>query len=455
MLPDPVSDLAALTPEQAHDDQTLLELLQDQLVNAAGRSYNAVPRTRLSFPLVECAGGVLSPGPSGTPQADLYRPLRLPAVLVGDHKLGGIATTISAYESLYLRGYDVVGMVMFKDTIYENSRYLRDYFSDRGVLCGFLETPPDVSADKSLDQFTMKRYYDLEERRFITFPTKLVQALRTRKETLKSLPDRAVSAIWHPFMQHTERSRDSILAIDSAYGDNFSAVTKSPGPGEAMLAPAFDGSASWWTQGLGHGNPSLALEAAHAAGRYGHVMFASAAHEPAVYLAEMLTIAAGKASKVFYTDNGSTGMEVAVKMALKASAKRHGWQPSDDIMVLGLKGSYHGDTIGVMDCSEGNVYNAKVEWYRGRGYWFDFPKVVMSRGKWHVVPPQGSEDIFNGTQTFDSLNEVFDLEKRTHTGKLYAGLIDKILQHLVAQGNKFGALIMEPVILGAGGMLLA
>ena len=50
------------------------------------------------FTVVETAGGVLSPGPNRTLQADLYRPLRLPVLLVGDAKLGGISTTLSAYE---------------------------------------------------------------------------------------------------------------------------------------------------------------------------------------------------------------------------------------------------------------------------------------------------------------------------------------------------------------------
>ena len=74
--------------------------------------------------MVETAGGVLSPGPSGTPQADIYRPLRLPAVLVGDHKLGGIASTISAAESLIMRGYDLDAVVCFDDqSKYRNAEY--------------------------------------------------------------------------------------------------------------------------------------------------------------------------------------------------------------------------------------------------------------------------------------------------------------------------------------------
>jgi hypothetical protein len=67
-------------------------------------------------------------------------------------------------------------------------------------------------------------------------------------------------------------------------------------------------------------------------------MFANAVYEPALTLAQTLLQQIGnpRLSKVFYTDNGSTGMEVAVKMALRAASKRHNWDPEDDVEILGL-----------------------------------------------------------------------------------------------------------------------
>lgn len=62
--------------------------------------------------LVETAGGVLSPAPSGELQADAYRPLRLPVVLIGDGRLGGIGSTLSSLESLKVRGYSVLGVIL-------------------------------------------------------------------------------------------------------------------------------------------------------------------------------------------------------------------------------------------------------------------------------------------------------------------------------------------------------
>lgn len=422
--------------------------------------------------VVETAGGVLSPAPSGTSQADFYRPLRLPVLLVGDHRLGGIGTTISAWESLHIRGYDVQSVMMFEESRYDNHTYLKDYFRERGVLTLSLPEPPEPNSSVKEDEQAMQQYYD-ETSKHSSLDTSIDRMMALHDDRLKklrSLPKRAHNSIWHPFMQHTERSEKTILAIDSAYGDHFQTY-QSPGTKpegklstrerfqqeEHVLKPAFDGSASWWTQGLGHGNPEMALTAAHAAGRYGHVMFGGAAHEPAVSLAETLidNIGNPRLTRVFYTDNGSTGMEVAVKMALKAATKRYCWEPSDNILILGLKGSYHGDTIGTMDCSEPSTYNKKVEWYQGRGHWFDFPLVKMQKGQWVVESPEGMEEVFGPTKQFATLDDVFTLADRSNDAVRYENFIKQSLEELTAAGKKFGALIMEPVILGAGGMLFA
>lgn len=419
--------------------------------------------------VVETAGGVLSPAPSGSVQADLYRPLRLPALLVGDHRLGGIGTTISSWESLHLRGYDMSSVLLFEDSHYGNYSYLRDYFKDRGISTLCLPPPPDQAATAEEDEDSMLQYYESAAAHpsMDACISNILDSHTSRVERLRSLPKRANDSIWHPFMQHTERNEQNIIAIDSAYGDYFQTYSAAPSTASAaqqtrqnIIKPAFDGSASWWTQGLGHGNPSLALVAAHAAGRYGHVMFASAAHEPAVSLAESLIARSGnpRLTRCFYTDNGSTGMEVAVKMGLKAASKRYGWDSGsgDEVEILGLKGSYHGDTIGTMDCSEPSTYNKKVEWYRGRGHWFDFPIVKMTQGKWVVeAPEKHMEQDFGPKREFSSLDEIFALNDRSDDAQRYEKAIKRTLEGLTAEGRKFGALIMEPVILGAGGMLFA
>lgn len=416
--------------------------------------------------IVETAGGVLSPAPSGTTQADAYRPLRLPTFLVGDSRLGGIGSTISAWESLHTRGYDVDSIALFREDRYENHAYLKDYFAERGVHSFSIPPPPEMQASVEQDRTAMSEYYEqaARDQSVATFTGRFLKSHDKRIEDLRSMPQEAVKTIWHPFMQHRERSKDTVVAIDSAFGDHFQTYTTKQGsaPGssagaaeQSLLKPAFDGSASWWTQGLGHGNPQLALAAAYAAGRYGHVMFAGAVHEPALTLTQRLVDNMGnpKLSKVFFTDNGSTGMEVAVKMALRAASNRNGWTPDDNVEILGLTGSYHGDTMGTMDCSEPSIYNKKVEWYEGRGYWLDFPQVRMREGRWVVEAPENLRESLGEPKTFDSLGSIFDLEARRDEWSRYRAYLDATLSRLRKEGHKFGALIMEPIILGAGGMM--
>ena len=419
----------------------------------------------VDFALVETAGGVHSPGPNGSSQADLYRPLRLPIVLVADSRLGGISSSISAYESLLLRGYDVHSVLLFRDDYYQNHEYLRHYFQDKSIPLVPLSPPPsrpqaqDVDA-AARDEEAMATYY-----RHVSQSTDVGSLLdqMTAKNTeridrLEAMASRAQQTIWYPFTQHHGMQPKDITAIDSAYDDYFQTLVPTDDSQAPKLQATFDGSASWWTQGLGHGNPALALSAAYAAGRYGHIMFPGNIHEPALSLAEKLLEGIGnpRLQKIFYTDNGSTGMEVAVKMGLRAACQRYGWDAStEQISILGLKGSYHGDTIGVMDCSEPSTYNKKVEWYRGRGYWFDFPQVRMSQGVWRVDVPESLRPHLGADLEFPSLGAVFDVEQRVHTdeGKRYREYIRATIADLVQQGMKFGSLIMEPIILGAGGML--
>ncbi|KAF9891362.1 hypothetical protein FE257_004218 [Aspergillus nanangensis] len=448
----------------------------DEIIASVHRTLSEwAASSDIDFALVETAGGVHSPGPNGTSQADLYRPLRLPIVLVADSRLGGISSSVSAYESLLLRGYDVHSVLLFRDEYYQNHEYLREYFSGKSIPLLALPSPPPKPPSHHPDALArdadaMASYYHrvATHTDVAALLDELALQNTQRIDRLADMPRRANDTIWYPFTQHHGMAPKDITPIDSAYDDYFQTFAPAaPGPdtdgggsgGGGSLKATFDGSASWWTQGLGHGNPSLALSAAYAAGRYGHVMFPGNIHEPALSLAETLLRDSGNSrlGKVFFTDNGSTGMEVAVKMGLRAACARYGWDAGNEqISILGLKGSYHGDTIGVMDCSEPGTFNKKVEWYRGRGYWFDFPKVRMEGGVWRVEMPAEVGGEMGEDLEFESLDEVFDLQGRMGEGaaRRYREYIYNTAERLVYKdGMKFGALIMEPVILGAGGML--
>ncbi|PGH35597.1 dethiobiotin synthase [[Emmonsia] crescens] len=479
----PVSPHLATIGKKCPRDREILE--------AVSQTLNGWAQHGRGLALVETAGGVLSPGPNGTLQSDLYRPLRLPVILVADSRLGGISSSIAAYESLLLRGYDVDAVAVLEDNYYQNHAYLEDFFfSKKNIPVLTVPQPPqkqltDDGSPAASDEQEMSKYYEEQVKKLVaeshaplsSFLEGLSEKHHSRISELESMPSRAHASIWYPFTQHQSIAPKDIMVIDSAYGDCFqtskgrsrepgststtSNIELTQGDTSNLLRPTFDGSASWWTQCLGHGNPELSLQAAYAAGRYGHVIFPSAIHEPALLLAESLIkkLDNPRLRRAFYSDNGSTGMEVAVKMALRVACKRYNWDSTkEDIEILGLRGSYHGDTIGTMDLSEPSIYNKKVEWYRGRGHWFDFPTVKMVRGHWIVEIPAELQESLGANAEFPTLQSIFDLAKRkeSEAGRRYKNYIKKSLEKLVRQdGRKFGALIMEPVILGAGGMLFA
>jgi bifunctional dethiobiotin synthetase / adenosylmethionine---8-amino-7-oxononanoate aminotransferase len=417
---------------------------------------------------------VHSPTLSGTTQADAYRPLFLPTVLIGDSRLGGISSTISAYESLLLRGYIVDAILLFQDEYYRNFEYLTPFFAERSnpVPVFSIPPPPPKLANASENFSSTDAYYSS-----IVPPSKdgpifdvlrnLDSAHTKRISELDSMAQRTLDTIWWPFVQHgLFKERKDVTVIDSAYSDFFTTYgSSSPSSSDAsrsLLSPQFDGSASWWTQALGHAHPSLAMAAARAAGRYGHVMFPVATHEPALKLAERLVHdgpGKGWASRAYFSDDGSTGMEIALKMAMRTFTKRYG-APLDakakkNLGILGLKGSYHGDTIGAMDACEEGIYTC--EWHNAKGYWFDSPTISIKNGKTVITLPPPLSDASTAVDVeVDSLASAYDVPSRLSTplAEQYRSFITRTLESLTSTlPAPLAALVLEPLVLGAGGML--
>jgi len=121
-----------------------------------------------------------------------------------------------------------------------------------------------------------------------------------------------------------------------------------------------------------------------------------------------------------------------------------------------------------MDASEASTFNTVVDWYKGRGHWFSPPMVQYIEGvptvlstppdDWPQLPAslEGTKAEEDGwSLSFDSISTVYDIEARSASplAKYYRQHIRSTLEKLVAEGRKFGALVMEPVCLGAGGMV--
>ncbi len=145
--------------------------------------------------------------------------------------------------------------------------------------------------------------------------------------------DRA--ALWHPYTQH--RTELAPLPVVGARGSVLELAD-----GREVI----DAVSSWWANTLGHGREELAEAAAAQWRRLDHVLFAGATHVPAVELAEaLLAQAPAGLTRVFYSDDGSTAVEVALKIVLQGWRQRG--EPRRDVLVA-LEGGYHGDTFGAM-----------------------------------------------------------------------------------------------------------
>ena len=158
-----------------------------------------------------------------------------------------------------------------------------------------------------------------------------------------SLTDRDKAVVWHPYTQAL--TAPAPIPIERAEG-----VWLYTEDGRRIL----DGISSWWVNIHGHSHPKLNAALAKQAGELEHVVFAGCTHRPAVELAErLLEILPAGLARVFYSDNGSTAVEVALKLAIQYWINRG--EPQRKTIVT-LHNAYHGDTVGAMSASEDSVF---------------------------------------------------------------------------------------------------
>jgi adenosylmethionine-8-amino-7-oxononanoate aminotransferase len=200
--------------------------------------------------------------------------------------------------------------------------------------------------------------------------------------------------VWHPYTQHG--SGEPHLAIARAAGAYLY---------DASGREIFDAISSWWVTLHGHAEPSIAAAIAEQARTLEQVIFAGFTHEPAARLAsELVKRLPTGLTRVFFSDDGSTAVEVAVKVALQY------WQNRGEPrrIVVALENAYHGDTFGAMSVS-------------ARGLFTD----------------PFAEKLFEVVRLPDPV----------------AADVVGAFEHVVAtRGSEVAALIVEPLVLGAGGM---
>lgn len=159
----------------------------------------------------------------------------------------------------------------------------------------------------------------------------------------ESLSTRDKKVIWHPYT-HQKYNPDPIPVVK---GEGVWLITDS---GNRII----DAISSWWVTIHGHAHPYIAERIYRQALQLEQVIFTGFTHQPAVELAEkLLDILPGKFAKIFYSDNGSTATEVAVKMGIQ-----YWWNKGNKkrTRIIALTNSYHGDTFGAMSISERGMF---------------------------------------------------------------------------------------------------
>ena len=151
------------------------------------------------------------------------------------------------------------------------------------------------------------------------------------------LRQRDKAVLWHPFTQMADWEKDAPLIIERGEG-NYLFDTEG--------RKYFDGVSSLWVNLFGHGRREIDEAVRAQLDRMAHSTFLGLSHPPAIELAEkLLAVAPPGLSRVFYSDNGSTAMEIAIKMAFQYWRQREGGA-EERREFLTLSEAYHGDTIG-------------------------------------------------------------------------------------------------------------
>lgn len=167
---------------------------------------------------------------------------------------------------------------------------------------------------------------------------------------MSELQEKDLKYNWHPYTQHATAPKHLV-------------ITKGKGTllWDENGKEYIDAIGSWWANPHGHCHPYIVDKITQQINQLEHVLFAGFTHPPAVELAEkLMKILPDNQAKLFYSDNGSTANEVAIKMALKY---HHNKGHQNRTTLLALEDGFHGDTLGAMAASGISVFTQSFEGY--------------------------------------------------------------------------------------------
>jgi len=242
-----------------------------------------------------------------------------------------------------------------------------------------------------------------------------------------SLLDRDKEVVWHPFTQH--KTAGEALEIVKASG-----VILFDADGKEYI----DANSSWWVNVHGHAHPHIGKAISDQFKEIDHVVFAGVTHPKAVELAERIV---GKCPdnlrKVFFSDNGSTAIEVGLKMAFQYFHNLE--KPRQK--VVALNGAYHGDTFGAMSVGQRGYFNAPFE-----PFFFDVDYLEFPTKDNHSSILSQARALFETEEVAALILEP--LVQGAAGMRMYS---PEILDKLTAIAHEFGSLVIfDEVMTGFG-----
>jgi adenosylmethionine-8-amino-7-oxononanoate aminotransferase len=289
--------------------------------------------------LIETFGSPMSPLNNHELQVRLLAALSLPLVLVTSSAVGAIGRTLQSVASLRASNLRPVAVALIGTR--------DDYAVEQIKLHGQIKNVFSFNVPTTFTAANIARSAS-EQSASLAALRRVTDASVGERASAAEIVDRDRTAIWHPYTSLGDPD-PPLVAVEAR--DEF--ITLSDG------RRVIDGISSWWTILHGHRHPVLMQALADAACRYDHVHFAGVTHAPAVELAElMLSTMPWQGGRAFFSDDGSTAVEVALKMAYQYWC--HHGAPHRTCFV-GFDGGYHGDTFGAMAVGRDPVFFGRFE----------------------------------------------------------------------------------------------
>ncbi len=373
--------------------------------------------------LLEGAGGLYVPLNADESMLDVIQALALPVVLVMQNTLGALNHTLLSLETLRQRRCEVTALICKEVNVPQNAQeeliradnvaYLEAYVRDSGT--SLYEMPYVEELNEEGWDMLANSMRSLARRYAATWRTSHLRGAKTGTQTtMQADTQMDVLAwdkehLWHPYTSATQPL--PVYEVTHAKGTRLYLRD-----GTELM----DGMSSWWCAVHGYGQESLVQAAQEQAARMSHVMFGGITHGPAVRAAQKLMALLpqdSSLSRLFWADSGSVAVEVALKMALQY---QQGVGQCQRTKILSPRGGYYGDTLGAMSVCD--------------------PVNGMHTLFTHVLP----QHIFveRPACAFDASGQnIFD-------AKTLRPLEDAFTIH----GQELAAVILEPVVQGAGGM---